>query len=185
MYDRLVRSAKDTGPPRIRSVAMLSFVEHFHKVTFMVAGVCALGIIVGYPVALLIGKKMAEFLTFLPTERFSKAPPALGIPATKVMRGDLHGAVDAYEKLLLTHPRDKEVYIRLLEVVLGPLKMEEYGENVLRRGLKNLRKKSDRQALKELCRAIRSGQYHPHQHLAPKPPLEVKILPPLFQRTDA
>jgi hypothetical protein len=162
-----------------------SIIDMFSKVSAMVAGVCMIGIIVGYPMALIIGKKLAEFLTFLPTERFSKAPPAMGIPATLIKRGDLHGAVDAYEALLLKYPRDKEVYMRLLEVVLGPLKMEEYGENVLRRGLKKMKTKADRQALKELSRSIRRGQYHPHQHLQPKPALEVKILPPLFTRPES
>lgn len=158
--------------------------ELFPKVTFMVCGVCILGIILGYPAAHVIGKKVAEFLSFLPTERFTKAPPALGIPATKAMRGDLHGAVDSYEELLLSYPHEKEIYFRLLEVVLGPLKMEEYGENVLQRGLANLQGESERAALLNLSHAIRSGDYHPLQHLEPKPPLEVKILPPLFQRAQ-
>ncbi|RYD48199.1 MAG: hypothetical protein EOP85_04035 [Verrucomicrobiaceae bacterium] len=163
--------------------AMLSnIIEAFSKVTMMVSGVCIVGIIVGYPAAHWIGKRVASFLTFLPTERFSKAPPALGIPATKVMRGDLHGAVDSYEELLLSHPQDKEIYMRLLEVVLGPLKMDEYGENVLRRGMATLKDPSDRRALKKLYQAIRSGDYHPLQHLEPRPPVEVKILPPLFRK---
>ncbi len=164
---------------------MLGIVEHFHKVTFMVAGVCALGIIIGYPVAMILGKKLAEFLTFQPTDRFRTAQPALGIPATLVKRGDLHGAVEAYEALLRKHPREREVYMRYLEVLLGPLKMEEYGEKVLRRGLRKVRSKADRKALKDLCESIRSGAYHPHQHLMPKPTVEVKILPPLFTRPES
>lgn len=158
--------------------------ELFPKVTFMVCGVCTIGIIAGYFAAQVIGKKVAEFMTFLPMDRFTKAPPALGIPATKAMRGDLHGAVNSYEELLLAHPHEKEIYLRLLEVVLGPLKMEEYGENVLQRGLVNLKDESGRQALLLLSEAIRSGDYHPLQHLEPRPPLEVKILPPLFQRAN-
>ncbi|RYD22493.1 MAG: hypothetical protein EOP88_07865 [Verrucomicrobiaceae bacterium] len=155
------------------------------KVIFMVCGVCTIGIIVGWFAAQVMGKKVADFLTFLPTERFATAPPAMGIPASKAMSGDLHGAVDSYEELLLKYPHDKEIYFRLLEVVLGPLKMEAYGENVLQRGFANLEKEADRKNLRDLCDAIRSGDYHPLQHLEPRPLLEVKILPPLFRRVES
>jgi hypothetical protein len=163
---------------------MLLFVEEVPKVTFMVAGVCTLGILLGYPAAHWIGKKLGDYLSFLPTDRFARPQPALGIPKAKAMRGDLEGAAAAYEELLLIHPQEKEIHFRLLEVALGGLRREDYAERVLRRGLENLKLAGDRDALVKLGDSIRHGEYHPFHHLEPETPPEVKILPPLFQRAE-
>ena len=121
-------------------------------------------ILCGFPAAHWIGGKMGEFISCLPTEKYAVAPPALGIPASKAVRGDLQGAVEAYEELLLVHPHEKEIYFRLLEIVLGPMAMEQYGEDVLQRGLRNLKSGPERLALISLADSIRGGEYHPFQH---------------------
>ena len=141
---------------------------------------CAIGIGIGYPAAQWLGARCAEILSCLPKEKFSEPQPALGIPASKAVRGDLEGAVEGYETLLLSHPKDKEIYCRLLEIVLGPMKLEEYGDEILQRAMKNLANDGERLMLLKLSQSLRNGEYHPFKYLEQNAPLEIKILPPLF-----
>lgn len=158
----------------------MAFIEHIPKVILLVCLCCVIGIAIGYPAAHWLGARLAEILTFLPKDKFTEPQPALGIPATKAIRGDLEGAVAGYEALLIQYPKEKEIYCRLLEIVLGPMKLEEYGENVLQRGLKNLASDSERLVLLKLSQSIRNGEYHPFKHLEAYQPPVVTILPPLF-----
>lgn len=149
-------------------------------VILMVCTCCVIGIATGYPAAQWLGARLAEILSCLPKEKFSKPQPALGIPASKAVRGDLAGAVEGYEVLLLSHPEEKEIYCRLLEIVLGPMKLDEYGEDVLQRGMKNLATDGERLVLLKLSQSLRNGEYHPFQYLEHDAAPEIKILPPLF-----
>ena len=143
---------------------------------------CAIGIAVGYPAAQWLGARCAEILSCLPKEKFSEPQPALGIPASKAVRGDLEGAVADYEALLLDHPANKELYCRLLEIVLGPMKREEYGEEILQRGIMNLANDGERLVILKLSQSLRNGEYHPFKHLVEHDPVTVTKLPPLFGR---
>ena len=147
----------------------------------LIVGICcAIGIAIGYPAAQWLGARFAEILSCLPKEKFSKPQPALGIPASKAVRGDLAGAVEGYEMLLLSHPEEKEIYCRLLEIVLGPMKLNEYGEDVLQRGMKNLTTDGERLVLLKLSQSLKNGEYHPFKYLENDGAPEIKILPPLF-----
>lgn len=148
----------------VTSAYLIAFIEEVPRVCFLVAMTCAIGIIVGYPAAHWIGAKVGEILSCLPTDRFAKAPPALGIPASKAVRGDFDGAIEDYEKLLIDHPGEKEIYFRLLEITLGPMHMEQYGGDVLRRGLEKLTCETERTALLKYAEAIRRGDYTPLRH---------------------
>ena len=141
------------------------FLLAFVKILLMVAGCVVAGICAGYPAAQWIGRKFAEILSCLPTPKFSKAPPAYGIPASKAIRGDLAGAMACYEQLLLDHPQDKQIYLRMLEITFGPLHAPEYGENVLQRGLQNLTSESEQAAILSLSQALKSGDFTPFKYL--------------------
>jgi hypothetical protein len=141
---------------------------------------CVIGIAIGYPAAQWLGARIAGILSCLPKEKFSEPQPALGIPASKAVRGDLSGAVEGYELLLLSHPKEKEIYCRLLEIVLGPMKLDEYGEDILRRGMENLASDGERLVLIKLSLSLRNGEYHPFKYLEHDAAPEIKILPPLF-----
>ena len=142
----------------------VSFIETFARICMTVGIICTIAILAGYPAAHWIGGQLAALLSCLPTEKFTKAPPALGIPASKAVRGDLAGAIEDYEKLLIVHPAEKEIYFRLVEITLGPLHEEAYGEDVLQRGVKNLKCESERIALLKFAEAIRHGDFTPMRH---------------------
>ena len=158
----------------------MAFIEHVPKVILMVCICCVIRIAIGYPAAQWLGAKFAEILSCLPKEKFSKPQPALGIPASKAVRGDLAGAVEAYEALLLTHPNEKDIYCRLLEILLGPMRLDDYGEDVLQRGVKNLATEGERLVLLKLSQSLRNGEYHPFKYLGYGAAPEIKMLPPLF-----
>ncbi|MEO5915309.1 MAG: hypothetical protein ABIS50_13835 [Luteolibacter sp.] len=143
----------------------VSFIQAFLVVLMMVTGCVVIGIATGYPAAHWIGRKFAELLSCLPTEKFAKAQPAYGIPASKAIRGDLEGAMESYEQLLLDHPQEKQIYLRMLEIAFGPLHAPEYGEDILQRGLKNLTGEADRAALYHLSLAIQNGEFTPFKYL--------------------
>jgi len=140
---------------------MIAFVDQVPKVIFMVCGVCTLGILAGYPAAHWIGRKMGEFLSCLPAERFAKATPLFGIPRTMAMRGDLPGAVAKYEEMLLIYPAERELYYRLYEIVLGRLNDPSRAADVLQRAMQNLPHEHDREVLLDLQAEIINGSYHP------------------------
>ena len=158
----------------------MAFIEHVPKVILMVCICCVIGIAIGYPAAQWLGAKFAEILSCLPKEKFSKPQPALGIPASKAVRGGLAGAVEGYEALLLTHPNEKDIYCRLLEILLGPMRLDDYGEDVLQRGVKNLATEGERLVLLKLSQSLRNGEYHPFKYLGYGVAPEIKMLPPLF-----
>lgn len=158
----------------------MAFLEHVPKVILLVCLCCVIGIAIGYVAAQWFGARLAEILTFLPKEKFAAPQPAMGIPASMAVRGDLEGAVAGYEALLLSHPKEKEIYCRLLEIVLGPMKLDDYGEEILQRGFRNLATAGERLVLLKLSEDLRNGGYHPFKHLERAAPPEIKILPPLF-----
>ncbi len=140
---------------------MIAFIDQVPKVIFMVCGVCTLGILAGWPAAHWIGRKMAEFLSGLPTARFARPSPLFGIPRSMTMRGDLHGAVAKYEEMLLEYPAERELYYRLYEIVLGRLNDQSHAADILQRAMRNLPREHDREVMLELQAEIISGSYHP------------------------
>lgn len=147
-----------------------------------IGGGTLIGIATGCPFATWIGNRVGDFLSFLPRERFEVAPPPLGIAASKAANGDLAGAVDSYESMLADHPGDREIYIRLIELLLGPLDREKRGEEILRQGLRQLPDERDREILVNVSAALRNGTHRPYRyldyHADPRP--EGSIPPPLF-----
>lgn len=143
----------------------IDFITSVALILVMVGGTVAIGIATGYPAAVWIGNRLGDFLSFLPRERFDVAPPPLGIAAAKAAKGDLAGAVDSYEEMLAEHPGDREIYIRLIELLLGPLDQVERGEEVLRQGLRELPDERDREVLVKVCAALKNGSHRPYRYL--------------------
>jgi hypothetical protein len=141
------------------------YVETFARTLLIAAGLVALGICLGYPAAGWIGGKFAAVLSCLPTERFVRPEPAFGIPATLAIAGDFTGAMESYERLMVDHPAEKQIYFRMLEIALGPLHATDYAEDVLRRGLENLPDEKVRGSLVRHYEALRHGESVAYLHL--------------------
>jgi hypothetical protein len=134
-------------------------------IAFILTASMAFGYFCGYPVAHWLSQKLADLLSCLPTEQFETPRPRLGVPASLAVRGELDAAAAAYEELLESHPAEKEIHFRLLELVLGPMRRADYGEQVLERGMENLIHEADRAAFFKLYGEMHSGVYKPMKHL--------------------
>lgn len=135
-------------------------------ILLLIAGGCVLaGIAAGIPAAHWFGKKVADFLSFQPMEEFDKAQPAYGIASSKAMCGDLDGAMEFYEQLLLDHPREMEIYVRMLEITLGPMGGTAYAEDIMSRAMAALKVESDRVAIAKIFGMLRNGELRPFKHL--------------------
>ncbi|WP_193210935.1 hypothetical protein [Luteolibacter marinus] len=147
----------------------VGFIGSVGLILLMIGGVAAIGIATGYPASLWISARLADLLSFLPRERFDAPQPPLGIGAARAAQGDFEGAVDAYEEMRERHPEVREIHVRLLEIVLGPLDDPIRGEAILQRGLAALQSEDDRAVLRKVSEAIRSGDRRPFAYLTAGP----------------
>jgi len=137
--------------------------------TFIVmAGLCALGIAAGIPAARWMGSRVGHMLSCLSDAKFEGPCPLLGPAAAMAVRGNLKGAVDAYQKQLEEHPKEPEIYWRMLEILLGPLKDGERAREVLELACSNLENESSRSALIRLAADLDGGHYLPFGYLLGK-----------------
>lgn len=132
------------------------------------AGLCSVGIALGIPAGRWIGNRIGHMLSGLSDAKFDAPCPLLGPAAAMAVRGDLNGAVDAYQKQLEDHPNEQEIYWRLLEILLGPLKDGERARAVLEQACENLDDESSRSAIVRLAADLDRGRYLPFGHLLGK-----------------
>ena len=131
----------------------------------LIAVLILIGVAVGVPVSFWMSQKMANFLSFLPTEKFRKPTPLLGRAATLALAGKVSEAADQYESFLADHPQNKDLYFYLVELAAGPLQDPGYLKNILQRAENSLEYASDLQSLKEHARAIQKRELIPLKHL--------------------
>jgi hypothetical protein len=124
-----------------------------------------IGISCGLPLGLWLSQKMTNVLMFLPTEKFARPVPQVGKAAGLAIRGEVEKAALLYESFLSDHPEEKELYLYLLELALGPLQDEAYAGKVLMRADENLEYESDREAVRQHAEILRRGELIPLRHL--------------------
>lgn len=124
-----------------------------------------LGVALGIPAALWLSQKITNFLTFTPTEKLRKPLPLMGQASTLAMQGDLEAATEKYEEFLFDFPEMKEIYLYLVELVIGPMKDEKYGDDILARASENLPYSSDLALLLSHADSIRKKELIPPKHL--------------------
>ncbi|MDB4271172.1 hypothetical protein N9881_00445 [bacterium] len=144
---------------------LLGFLKMLVIAVGTVVGALIVGIACGLPVSFWISQKMADFLSFLPTEKFRKPTPQLGKAATLAMNGKIYEAAAEYESFLQDHPESKELYFYLVELAAGPLEDPGYVRNILERAEGALEYQSDVEALREHARAVQKRELIPLKHL--------------------
>jgi len=144
-------------------------------------GVCSiLGVFFGVPLATWLGEKLATVISCFSAEKFTKAQPLIGHAATKAVRGDVVGAMSDYSRMSRQHPRNGEIYLRMMELAYGPLQQPELGDQILKRAMKKVRNSKERRSLKRLGLALKEGNLITHKHLGWASKLEHGIQPPLL-----
>ena len=121
-------------------------------------------ILLAIPFAHWVSQKMANVLSFFSLEKFRKPPPMLSHGDALAMQGEVMAAFHLFRKFLKTHPRDLEVYSRLIDLAYGPMQDAELGDAVLAFGKKRLDKRG-RRVIRERRNAIVLGDLYPLKHL--------------------
>lgn len=123
------------------------------------------GIIAGLPTAHWLSQKMANFLSFQPTEKLHSPMPLLGRAATLAMNGEINQAADEYEMALVDHPEMKDLYFSLVELAAGPMQDSAYLKNILQRADERLEYRSDFENLLKHANAVKERKLIPLRHL--------------------
>jgi hypothetical protein len=134
-------------------------------VFLVVFAVLFCAIILALPATHWIGQRMANVLSFFSLERFRRPPPLLSKGDALAMRGEIYPAFNVFRRFLKHHPRDLEVYSRLIDLAFGPMQDAELGDAIIAFGVKRLDKRG-RRVIKERRNAIVLGELYPLKHLA-------------------
>ena len=137
----------------------------FALVFLIVSSCVVLGIAFGIPAGRWLGNHVGQFLTGWSDEKYDIPPPRFAMAAAITASGDLEGALEFYEDMLLTYPQEEQIYHRMLEIALGPLDRPELAEEILSRGLAALEQSSQQAALVRQHEELKAGTHRPLAHL--------------------
>ncbi|MCX8238075.1 MAG: hypothetical protein OSB05_04575 [Akkermansiaceae bacterium] len=111
-----------------------------------------------------VSQRMANSLSFFSLERFRNPPPLLSQGDALAMQGDVSGAFHLFRQFLKKHPRNLEIYSRLIDLSFGPMQDAEMGDAIIAFGKKRLDRRG-RRVIRERRNAIVLGQLYPLKHL--------------------
>lgn len=130
----------------------------------VIFAVLLMAVLVAVPTSHWVSQKMANVLSFFSLERFRRPPPLLSKGDALAMRGEIYPAFNVFRRFLNHHPRDLEVYSRLIDLAFGPMQDAELGDAIIAFGVKRLDKRG-RRVIKERRNAIVLGELYPLKHL--------------------
>lgn len=120
-----------------------------------------LGFLVGMPVANFLGERLSQFFLGSSAERFDKPQPLIGKATAKAIRGDVEGARADLEEMLIEHPLNAELHLRLIELAYGPMTDKELGRRLTLRALRTISDEHERETIKTRARSLRDAKSAP------------------------
>ena len=151
---------------------MIAAINQDPKTIFsMIAGGLLLAILLAIPAANWISQRMANVLSFFSRERFKQPPPLLSKGDALAMQGRVGDAFHIFREFLKAHPRDIEIYTRLIDLAFGPMQDAGLGDAIVAYGEKRLDQRG-RRVLKTRRNAIVLGELYPLKHLRWRDDLE-------------
>lgn len=139
-------------------------INSFLAIFLMVAAGIVLAIFLAIPATHWVSQKMANALSFFSLERFRKPPPLLSHGDALAMQGEVAAAFHLFRKFLKQHPRNLEIYSRLIDLSFGPMQDAGLGDAVIAFGKKRLDRRG-RRVIRERRNAIVLGDLYPLKHL--------------------
>lgn len=121
-------------------------------------------ILLAIPTTGWVSQKMANVLSFFSLEKFRKPPPLLSKGDALAMQGRVGDAFHIFRQFLKDHPRDLEIYSRLIDLAFGPMQDAELGDAIIAFGVKRLDRRG-RRVIKRRRNAIVLGELYPMKHL--------------------
>jgi hypothetical protein len=107
------------------------------------------------PVVTLIAEPTGNM--FYPGQRYDKRQPVFSVPQALRRKGEYAEALSMYQKLVEDDPRDIRPYIEMINIAIMDLNDVGLADSIVKRGGWSLGYR-DKQALKEMCAAIKSRQ---------------------------
>lgn len=130
----------------------------------MVSAGLLLAILLAIPASGWISQKMANVLSFFSLEKFRRPPPLLSKGDALAMQGRVGDAFHVFRQFLKYHPREIEIYTRLVDLAFGPMQDAELGDAIIAYGVKRLDRRG-RRVIKQRRNAIVLGELYPLKHL--------------------
>lgn len=121
-------------------------------------------ILLAIPTTGWVSQKMANVLSFFSLEKFRKPPPLLSKGDALAMQGRVGDAFHVFRQYLKDHPRNLEIYSRLIDLAFGPMQDAELGDAIIAFGVKRLDRRG-RRVIKRRKNAILFGELYPLKHL--------------------
>ena len=121
-------------------------------------------ILLAIPATDWVSQKMADVLSFFSLEKFRKPPPLLSKGDALAMQGRVGDAFHVFRQYLKVHPRNLEIYSRLIDLAFGPMQDVELGDAIIAFGVKRLDRRG-RRVIKRRRNAILVGELYPLKHL--------------------
>lgn len=144
---------------------ILAAIEHGPLTIFLLvfAGL-SVAIILALPASHWVSQKMANVLSFFSLEKLRRPPPLLSRGDALAMQGRVGDAFHVFRQYLKRHPRDLELYLRLIDLAYGPMQDAGLGDAIIAYGLKRLDRRGKR-IMKQRRNAIVLGDLYPLKHL--------------------
>jgi len=134
------------------------------SIFMLVAAALMVAILLAIPATHWISQRMANVLSFFSLERFRKPPPLLSRGDALAMQGEVAAAFHVFRQFLKQHPRDLEVYCRLIDLAFGPMQDAKLGDAIIAFGKKRLDRRG-RRVIRERRNAVVLGELYPLKHL--------------------
>ena len=119
--------------------------------------------LIGGPVAALVTDPVKGVHFSWKKGRGERLP--FSLPEAMVMEGKLDEALDQYRGMLARDPQNLEVYLRIVELTLLQMKKPDLARDFLHRGMKKLRKQSQRDSLAAEYRRLMTLFRENNRHL--------------------
>lgn len=130
----------------------------------LVSAVLIMAILLALPATHWVSQKMSNVLSFFSLEKFRQPPPLLSRGDALAMQGRVGDAFHIFRQFLKNHPRDLEIYTRLIDLAFGPMQDVELGDAIIAFGVKRLDRRG-RRVIKQRRNAIVLGELYPLKHL--------------------
>ena len=131
---------------------------------FMVSAAFVVAVFLAIPTTHWVSQRMANALSFFSMERFRRPPPLLSQGDALAMQGEVGAAFHLFRQFLKKHPRNLEIYSRLIDLSFGPMQDAELGDAIIAFGKKRLDRRG-RRVIRERRNAIVLGELYPLKHL--------------------
>jgi len=112
-------------------------------------------LLLAIPAFLLAGPISAIFTNpvgsvFFPEKRRKRGPVLMfSLPRSRMMEGDLEGAMELYRDMVLKDPGNTEIYVKMLELALLRMNRSDLAREIFHNGLRNLGDQEKKELLAE------------------------------------